>query len=62
MATKDNKPSVKGQGGMKGQTPQPPIKGGNSQGTPNGSNTYMKGKPTTPRGGSASTANKKPTP
>lgn len=61
MATKDNKPSVKGQGGMKGQTPKPPIKGGANTGNP-GAGGYMKGKPTSPKGGGGSTVNKKPTP
>lgn len=60
MATKDNKPRVKGQGSMKGQTPKPPIRGGNTQGGSGGS--YMKGKPTHPTGGGGSTVNKKPTP
>lgn len=58
----DSKPSNKqgGQGGMVPQKPKPPITGGNSQGTPGGS--FNKGVRPTPRGGSSSAANKKPTP
>lgn len=59
---KDSKPNNKqgGQGGMVPQKPKPPIKGGNTGGTPGGS--YNKGKPTHPTGGGGSVVNKKPTP
>lgn len=55
---KDSKPRVSGQGGMKRQTPKPPITGGNSQGGTGGS--FNKGRPTHPTNGSGSTVNKKP--